>query len=230
MTGIFGVIKAVMTFVWLLFLVDQIGRRNLLLGGAVTGSICMWIIGAYICVVKPEDNPSSSLNGGGVAAIFFFYLWTAVYTPTWNGTPWVINSEFFDPNFRSLAQAATTASNWLFNFLISRFTEQMFEKMGYGVYMFFAALSFLAFFFAFFLIPETSGVPLEKVDRLFECKPVWRANKMLKEQLRQEEEQFRFDVKEHAYHEENSGAVTHAAAPTSAPTSAPQDEEAAKYA
>lgn len=92
MTGIFGVIKAVMTFVWLLFLVDQFGRRNLLLVGAVTGSICMWVIGAYICVVKPEDNPSSSLNGGGIAAIFFFYLWTAVYTPTWNGTPWVINS------------------------------------------------------------------------------------------------------------------------------------------
>ncbi|KAJ5337794.1 hypothetical protein N7452_004522 [Penicillium brevicompactum] len=230
MTGIFGVIKAVMTFVWLLFLVDQIGRRNLLLGGAVTGSICMWIIGAYICVVKPEENPSTSLNGGGIAAIFFFYLWTAVYTPTWNGTPWVINSEFFDPNFRSLAQAATTASNWLFNFLISRFTEQMFEAMGYGVYMFFAALSFLAFFFAFFLIPETSGVPLEKVDRLFECKPVWRANKMLKEQLRAEEEQFRFDVKEHAYHEENTGAAPSAAAPAAAPASASQDEEAAKYA
>lgn len=76
MTGIFGVIKAVMTFVWLLFLVDQLGRRNLLLGGAITGSVCMWIIGAYIYVVRPEDNPTDHLNGGGIAAIFFFYLWT----------------------------------------------------------------------------------------------------------------------------------------------------------
>ncbi|KAJ5774170.1 Major facilitator superfamily domain general substrate transporter [Penicillium paradoxum] len=70
----------------------------------------------------------------------------AVMTFVWLGT------EFFDPNFRSLTQAATAASNWLFNFLISRFTEQMFAKMHYGVY-FFAALSFLAFFFVFFLIP-----------------------------------------------------------------------------
>lgn len=92
MTGIFGVVKAVMTFVWLLFLVDQFGRRNLLLVGGITGSICMWVIGAYIYVVAPEDNPTDHLNGGGIAAIFFFYLWTAVYTPTWNGTPWVINS------------------------------------------------------------------------------------------------------------------------------------------
>ncbi|KAL5357338.1 general substrate transporter [Aspergillus floccosus] len=196
MTGFFGVVKAVMTIIWLLFLVDQLGRRNLLLGGAVCGSICMWIIGGYICVAKPEANPTDHLTSGGIAAIFFFYLWTAVYTPTWNGTPWVINSEFFDPNFRTLAQACTTASNWLFNFLVSRFTEQMFDKMHYGVYFFFAALSFFAFFFAFFLIPETSGIPLEVIDQLFEQKPIWRANAKLKAQLKEDEERFRFEIKE----------------------------------
>jgi hypothetical protein len=83
----------------------------------------------------------------------------------------------------------------------------MFEAMHYGVYFFFAALSFLAFFFAFFLIPETSGIPLEKVDRLFEQKPIWRANKMLKAQLAAEEEQFRYDVKESAYHQENTATT-----------------------
>lgn len=92
MTGIFGVVKAVMTFVWLLFLVDQLGRRKLLLIGGITGSICMWVLGAYIYVVDPTKNPQDHLTGSGIAAIVFFYLWTAVYTPTWNGTPWVINS------------------------------------------------------------------------------------------------------------------------------------------
>lgn len=79
----------------------------------------------------------------------------------------------------------------------------MFEAMGYGVYFFFASLSFLAFFFAFFLIPETSGIPLEKVDRLFEQKPIWKANKKLKALLQEEEEQFRFDVKDQALHQED---------------------------
>src|SRR3954453_16693013 len=110
MTGIFGVIKAIMTFVWLLFLVDQFGRRNLLLVGGITGSICMWVIGAYICVVKPEDNPSSHLDGGGIAAIFFFYLWTAVYTPTWNGTPWVINSVSY-PSCRQSFRVPSNETN-----------------------------------------------------------------------------------------------------------------------
>jgi hypothetical protein len=92
-TGIFGVVKAVITFVWLLYLIDHMGRRLLLLVGAAGGSICLWVVGAYICVAKPENNPEGTqLGGGGIAAMFFFYLWTAFYTPSWNGTPWVINS------------------------------------------------------------------------------------------------------------------------------------------
>lgn len=81
----------------------------------------------------------------------------------------------------------------------------MFAAMGYGVYFFFAALSFLAFFFAFFLIPETSHVPLEKIDRLFEIKPVWKANETLMAQLREEEVQFRTDAKGEATHRELKG-------------------------
>ena len=57
-------------------------------------------IGAYIAVVDPENNPTEHLSGAGIAAMFFFYLWTAFYTPTWNGTPWVMNSEMFDQSTR----------------------------------------------------------------------------------------------------------------------------------
>ncbi|KAL7653526.1 hypothetical protein ACMYSQ_008224 [Aspergillus niger] len=71
--------------------------------------------------------------------------------------------------------------------------------MSYGVYFFFASLSFFAWFFAFFLIPETSGIPLEAVDQLFRIKPIWRANEKLKEQLREEEERFRHEMKDGAF-------------------------------
>ncbi|KAJ5218571.1 uncharacterized protein N7498_000670 [Penicillium cinerascens] len=179
-TGIFGVVKTVVTFVWLLWLIDRVGRRNLLLIGAAGGSVCLWIVGAYIKIAKPEENPKSSLEGGGVAAIFFFYLWT----------------EMFDPNMRSLAQGCAAASNWLWNFLISRFTPQMFTTMGYGVYFFFASLMICSIFFVFFLIPETKGLPLESMDQLFEIKPVWRAHPAMVAKLREEEERFRHDIEE----------------------------------
>ncbi|KAJ5561915.1 hypothetical protein N7535_003622 [Penicillium sp. DV-2018c] len=193
-TGIFGVVKTVVTFIWLLWLIDRVGRRNLLLIGAAGGSICLWIVGAYIKIAKPEENERDTMSGGGIAAMFFFYLWTVFYTPTWNGTPWVLNSEMFDPNMRSLAQACAAGSNWLWNFLISRFTPQMFTAMGYGVYFFFASLMILSIIFVFFLIPETKGVPLESMDQLFEIQPVWRAHGQMVAQLREHEEQFRHEI------------------------------------
>ncbi|KAL2828510.1 general substrate transporter [Aspergillus cavernicola] len=196
-TGIFGVVKAVITFVWLLYLIDHMGRRLLLLVGAAGGSICLWIVGAYIKMAQPENNPEGTeLDSGGIAAIFFFYLWTAFYTPSWNGTPWVINSEMFDPTVRSLAQACAAASNWLWNFLISRFTPQMFTSMGYGVYFFFASLMILSIIFVYFLIPETKGIPLESMELLFDKKPVWRAHEALLKELREDEDRFRHDIEE----------------------------------
>lgn len=105
-TGIFGVIKTVLTVVWMFLLIDNLGRRKLLMIGAGGGSICMWIIGAYISTRDVDAPPSASLGSGGIAAMFFFYLWTAFYTPSWNGTPWVINSEMFDMNTRGLGQAS----------------------------------------------------------------------------------------------------------------------------
>jgi hypothetical protein len=99
--------RPVLTFVWLLWLIDNLGRTKLLMIGAAGGSLCMWYIAAYIKIAEPEKNASGSggLSSGGTSAIFFFYLWTAFYTPSWNGTPWVINSEMYSQQTRSLGQA-----------------------------------------------------------------------------------------------------------------------------
>lgn len=112
-TGIFGVIKTVFTFIWLLFLIDKMGRRNLLMYGAFGGSLCLWYVGAYIAVADPENHPTPQLSSGGISAMFFFYLWTAFYTPSWNGTPWVYNSEMFPQDVRTLGQACAAGSNWV---------------------------------------------------------------------------------------------------------------------
>jgi hypothetical protein len=97
----------------------------------------------------------------------------------------------FSPHTRSLGQASAAASNWFWNFIISRFTPQMFLKMEYGVYFFFASLMILSIPFVYFLIPETKSVPLEHMDQLFEIKPVRKAHGVLLERLREMEEEFR---------------------------------------
>lgn len=89
-TGIFGVIKTSVTLVWLFLLIDNLGRRNLLMIGALGGSLCLWYVGGYVAVADPVHHPTKdgSLPPGGISAMFFFYLWTIFYTPSWNGTPW----------------------------------------------------------------------------------------------------------------------------------------------
>ena len=67
----------------------------------------------------------------------------------------------------------------------------MFIKMGYGVYFFFASLMIISAFFIFFCLPETKGIPLESMDRLFQVKPVRRANDTVMEELRLQDERFR---------------------------------------
>ncbi|KAF2191392.1 general substrate transporter [Zopfia rhizophila CBS 207.26] len=194
-TGIFGVVKTVVTFFWLLWLIDRLGRRKLLMFGAAGGSFCMWFIGAYIKLSSPSANQkNTNLSSGGIAAIFFFYLWTFFYTPSWNGTPWVVNSEMFSQNTRSLGQASAAANNWFWNFIISRFTPQMFLKMGYGVYFFFASLMILSIPFVYFLLPETKSIPLEYMDRLFEIKPVPKAHAVVMQELKDQDEEFRHDA------------------------------------
>ncbi len=186
-------VKTVLTIIWLLVLIDHLGRRTLLIVGSLGGSLCMWFIGGYIKIAgaSAESSEGGSLSSGGIAAIFFFYLWTAFYTPSWNGTPWVLCSEMFDQNTRSLGQANAAANNWLWNFIIARFTEQMFNAWGYGVYFFFASLMLISCVFVYFCVPETKSIPLEAMDQLFREKPVRRAHKKVMDDLRRNDEEFR---------------------------------------
>jgi len=198
MTGIFGVVKTVITFLWLFFLIDNLGRRKLLMLGAAGGSACMWIIGGYLNANPVTDGGSvNNLSGGGIAAIFFFYLWTAFYVPSWNGTPWVYNSEMFPQSVRALGQAIAAASNWFWNFIIARFTPQMFSNMGpsgCGVYYFFASMMILSIFWVWFLMPETKGIPLESMDRLFQVRPARKAHKQIHAEDEIREQEFRHDA------------------------------------
>lgn len=184
-TGVFGLLKFAVAIVWLLWLVDRYGRKLLLIVGAAGGAVCMYWIGIYIAIAKPAEHPSSSLSGGGISAMVAFYLWTCFYGPTWNGTPWVFGAETMPTFIRSATQAFIAASNWLFAFLIARFTPQMFTSMGFGVYIFFASLMLLSIPFVYFAVPETSGIPLEHMDELFALSPR-TAHTVLSERLRAE--------------------------------------------
>ncbi|BGP58628.1 hypothetical protein JCM8202_006395 [Rhodotorula sphaerocarpa] len=188
-TGVFGVIKTVGGLSWCFLIVDRFGRRPILLIGATGGAIAMFAIAAYNNIADPANNPSDSLSGGGRAALAFFYIWTAFYAVSWNGTPWVLNAESFPGAVRQVTQCFAATSNWLWNFVISRATPTMFLNMGhsgYGVYLFFGAMQVLSIVYICLLLPETRNIPLEEMDRLWGERNVWRANTIVMADLRRE--------------------------------------------
>jgi sugar porter (SP) family MFS transporter len=150
-TGIFGIVKNVATFIWLFFLVDRVGRRPLLLFGALIAGLCMIYVGGYIAIGKPAQN-TNGITSGGISAVAFIYIWTAAYGPTWNGTPWVIASEVFPQHVRTLTQSLLSASQWVWQFVIARATPYMFLSMGYGTYLFFGLLTLLGGVYVFFVV------------------------------------------------------------------------------
>lgn len=147
----------------------------------------MFIIGALITARVASDTPTSShLSSAGIATVFMVYLWTAVYTPSWNGTPWVINAEMFNQRTRSIGQVCASMANWLWTFIIARITPDLIAGMGpsgCGMYFFFGGVTVCALVFVWFLIPETKAVPLDKMDRLFEIRPTRKAQSTVMKEL-----------------------------------------------
>lgn len=175
-TGMFGVVKFVCTFLYVLFIVDSIGRRKAFMASSSVCSFCFWYIGTYLKLNDPT-KPGVVAGPGGTAAIVMMYTWIASFILAWSCGPFVVGSEVFDQHVRSFVQAINAAVSWIPIFIMSRFTTQMIATMQYGIYYFFASLAVLSVPFVFFCIPETKGIALEDMDKLFDRSiSAWRAH------------------------------------------------------
>ncbi|KIX00602.1 uncharacterized protein Z518_09667 [Rhinocladiella mackenziei CBS 650.93] len=169
-TGFYGVAKTLGMLLFSFFFVEKVGRRKGLILGAFIGSLPMWYIGGYVFEADPATAASQGevhQTGWGYLAMVCVYLYGFIYCATWQGITWVYCSEIFPLDIRMLCVAITTADQWLWSFVISRTTPYMITSLGYGTYMFFGSLMILMGIWAFFFIPETKGLTLEDMDRLF---------------------------------------------------------------
>jgi hypothetical protein len=63
--------------------------------------------------------------------------------------------------------ALAAATQWLFNFVVAQAVPHMLATVGnagYGTYFIFGSFCFSMFFYVWFLIPETKGMSLERMD------------------------------------------------------------------
>lgn len=186
-TGFYGFTKTLGVIIFSIYIAEKIGRRQGLIWGALLASFPMWYIGGYVFIADPTKAAANGVvtrNGWGYLAIVCIYVYAVILCSTWQGITWVYSSEIFPIDIRMLCVSLTIANGWLWSFVISKCTPYMITALGYGTYMFFAALLILMGIWAFFFVPETkgkfpiiyhesmntdcqSGLTLEQMDRLF---------------------------------------------------------------
>lgn len=167
-TGIYGVVKLVAITVFLLFVADSLGRRRSLLWTSIAQSLCMLYIGLYIRISPP--SPGSEIPPAGYVALACVFLFAVFYQFGWGPVCWIYISEIATPRLRATNVSLGAATQWLFNFVVSRAVPPMLATVGdhgYGTYIIFACFSGCMFVFVWFFIPETKGVSLEHMDELF---------------------------------------------------------------
>ncbi|OJJ43885.1 hypothetical protein ASPZODRAFT_102770 [Penicilliopsis zonata CBS 506.65] len=144
---------------------ERIGRRPLLLWGALGMVVCQFIV----AIIGVTDGQSPSAVS---AMIAFICIYIAFFASTWGPGAWVVIGEIYPLPIRSRGVALSTASNWLWNCIIAVITPYMVDSdkgnLGAKVFFIWGSLCACAFVYAYFLIPETKGLTLEQVDKMME--------------------------------------------------------------
>ena len=68
---------------------------------------------------------------------------------------------------RQRGSSISTAANWICNYLIVQITPPAISNIGWRTYIIFAVLNAFWVPIIYFFFPETKGLELEDVDRLF---------------------------------------------------------------
>jgi MFS family permease len=156
----------VVTVIYMMFFVDTTGRRSSLLLGAVGAAIAMFYIGAYAKVSRSMERVPPR-DSGANAAVAMIYIYAVFYAFSWNGVPWIFTSEVLPTRTRAMGMAIANCMQWLAQFIVVYSLPYMITGITYGTFFFFAASTVVAFVFAYLLVPETKGVPIEDMDLLF---------------------------------------------------------------
>ncbi|KAL5390798.1 hypothetical protein PMIN06_008309 [Paraphaeosphaeria minitans] len=149
-----------------LYIVEHYGRRKSLIAGSMWMFICFMIFASVGHFALDRDTPENTPHAS-IAMIVFACLFIFGFATTWGPMIWTICGELYPSRYRAKAMALSTASNWLWNFLLAFFTPFITGAIDFRYGYVFAGCNVLAGLVIYFFVIEGKGRTLEEIDTMY---------------------------------------------------------------
>ncbi|KAM0264309.1 hypothetical protein ACHAQJ_000799 [Trichoderma viride] len=149
-----------------LWIIGRFGRRVILMTGAAWMMMCFLVYAFVGHFALDHENPMLTPKAGS-ALVTFSCLAIAAFAVSWGPLVWTVNAELYPIRYRSACMGLATASNWLWNFLISFFTRFITDKIDYLYGLIFAGCCAALVIIVFFFVIESKDRTLEEIDTMY---------------------------------------------------------------
>ncbi|RMD40574.1 hypothetical protein DV735_g4561, partial [Chaetothyriales sp. CBS 134920] len=141
-----------------IFLIDRVGRKNLLHAGTIPSLITYAI---YIPMIKDAGQTELWVAFAFTCVICFAYGYS------WLPIPWVLGPELLPVRYRHVGAGLNAFSNWTFTFIIVKVGPIGLTNIGWRLYIIFLVFTVCQLVMVWAFYPETKGLTLEEIDTLF---------------------------------------------------------------
>ncbi|KAF2660200.1 MFS monosaccharide transporter-like protein [Lophiostoma macrostomum CBS 122681] len=140
------------------YVVDTLGRRKILLSGALAMAISLSAI-SYFIFLQARWTPN--------LVVMFVMIYNAAFGASWGPIPWLYPPEILPLSIRAKGASLSTATNWAFNWLVGEMTPILQDHIQWRLYLIHAFFCAISFVIVWFIYPETANVRLEDMNSIF---------------------------------------------------------------
>lgn len=159
-----GTVNVLSTFV-AIALIDRLGRRPLLLAGAIGMTLTLGGLAVCFSMGTLDAQGHLTLSSNiGLLALVLANLYVFCFGVSWGPVVWVLLGEMFPNQYRAVALSLAASIQWVANFAITMSFPIMLAEFGLSVsYAVYAAFALLSLIFVLRVIKETKGRTLEQM-------------------------------------------------------------------
>lgn len=166
-TGLYTIAKLICCVGASLFFIDLVGRRKSLMIGISVQIVCHSYLAGYLNIY--QDHKETMSKGATDAALAFIYIHAFGWAIGLYSLPYLFGAELWPNKIRSFGGALSQCFHWLFYFAITKATPSMLSNLHqWGAFVLFIGFCVLALLYTYFMVPETAGMSLEEINRIFE--------------------------------------------------------------